>query len=90
MGVAFIGLGRFDEAVFAANKALSQNQIFMSPYCCLTTALAHLGREAEARDAAARLLELKPDFRISEWVARSGPRTHQMFIGGLRKAGLPE
>ncbi|WP_229165599.1 adenylate/guanylate cyclase domain-containing protein [Bradyrhizobium altum] len=90
MGVAFIGLGRFDEAVAAAKRALSQNQIFMPSYCCLTTALAHLGREAEARDAAARLLELKPDFRISEWVTRRGPRTHQMFIDGLRKAGLPE
>ena len=90
MGVAFIGLGRFDEAVVSAKKAFSQNQIFMSPYCCLTTALAHLGREAEAREAAARLLELKPDFRISEWVARSGPRPDQMFIDGLRKAGLPE
>jgi adenylate cyclase len=56
MGVAFIGLGRFDEAVVAAKTALSQNQIFAPSYCCLTTALAHLGREAEAKDAAARLL----------------------------------
>ncbi|WGD54527.1 tetratricopeptide repeat protein [Bradyrhizobium sp. CB1650] len=90
MAVALIGLGRFDEAVVAAKKALSQTQIFVRPYCCLTAALAHLGREAEARDAAARLLELKPDFRISEWAARSGPRTHQMFIDGLRKAGIPK
>jgi TolB-like protein len=90
MGVAFIGLGRFDEAVVAAKKALSQNQSFVPSYCCLTTALAHLGREAEARDAAAHLLELKPDFRISEWVARSGLRPHQMFVDGLRKAGIPE
>jgi adenylate cyclase len=90
MGAAFIGLGRFDEAVVAAKKALSQNRIFVPSYCCLTTALAHLGREAEARDAAASLLELKPDFRISGWVARSCPRTRQMFIDGLRKAGIPE
>ena len=90
MAVAFIGLGRFDEAVVAAKKALSQNQTFAAPYRCLTTALAQLGREAEARDAAARLLELKPDFRISEWVAQSGPRQREVFIDGLRKAGLPE
>jgi TolB-like protein/tetratricopeptide (TPR) repeat protein len=90
MGVAFIGLGRFDEAVAAAKKALSQNRTFAAAYRCLTTALAHLGREAEAREAAARLLELEPDFRISEWVARSGRRhDDQMFIDGLRKAGLP-
>jgi len=90
MGVAFIGLGRFDEAVAAARRALTQNQTFAPSYRCLTTALAHLGREAEAREAAARLLELKPDFRISEWVARNGPPFDQMFIDGLRKAGLPQ
>jgi adenylate cyclase len=87
MGVAFIGLGRFDEAVAAAKKGL---KTFAAPYCCLTTALAHLGREAEAREAAAHLLELPPDFRISEWVSRSGRRSDQIFIDGLRKAGLPE
>ena len=90
MGVAFIDLGRFDEAVVAAKKALGQNQRFLPSYCCLTTAFAHLGREAEAREAVTRLLELKPDFRISEWVSRSGLRTSQMFIDGLRKAGIPE
>ena len=74
MAIAFIGLGRFDEAVAAAKKALSQNQTFAPSYRCLTTALAHLGREAEARQAAAPLLELKPDFRISNWVAHSGRR----------------
>jgi TolB-like protein/tetratricopeptide (TPR) repeat protein len=90
MGVAFVGLGRFDDAVAAAKKALSQNRTFAAAYRCLTAALAHLGREAEAREAAARLLELEPDFRISEWVARSGRRhDDQMFIDGLRKAGLP-
>ncbi|MEH2506454.1 adenylate cyclase [Bradyrhizobium sp. AZCC 1578] len=90
MGVTFIDLGRFDEAVAAVKKALSQNQTFAASYRCLTTALAHLGREAEARKAAACLLELEPDFRISEWVARSGRRHDQIFIDGFRKAGLPE
>jgi adenylate cyclase len=90
MAVAFIDLGRFDEAVGAAKKALGQTQSFLPAYCCLTTALVHLGREAEAREAVARLLGLKPDFRISEWVSRSGLRTNQIVIEGLRKAGIPE
>jgi adenylate cyclase len=90
MSAAFIGLGRFDEAVAAAKKALRENQTFVITYRCLAAALAHLGREAEAREAAARLLELEPDFRISDWVARSGRLQNQMFIDGLRKAGLPE
>ena len=42
MGVAFVGLGRFDDAVAAAKKALSQNWTFAAAYRCLTTALADL------------------------------------------------
>jgi adenylate cyclase len=90
MGVAFIGLGRFDEAVSAAKKAVRQNPLFPFSYRCLASALAHLGREAEASEAVAGLLELDPDFRISERVARGDVSGLQLYIGGLRKAGLPE
>ena len=90
MGIAFLKLQRFDEAVAAAKKALRKNQTFSTTYRCLAAALAHLGRDAEAREAAARLLELEPNFRISEWVARGGQWQVQLFIDGLRKAGLPE
>ena len=90
MGVAFIGLRRFDEAVSAAKKAVRQNPTFPFAYRCLASALAHLGREAEAREAAAGLLELDPDFRISERVALAMYRRLQLYIDGLRKAGLPE
>jgi adenylate cyclase len=88
MGTAFIGLGRFDEAVVAARKAIRQNPLYPMTYRCLAIALAHLRREAEAREAAAGLLKLEPGFRISEWPA--GRRLPQIYIDGLRKAGLPE
>jgi adenylate cyclase len=89
MGIALIGLGRFDEAVAAAKNALRKNQTFPTAYRCLAAALAHLGRDAEARKTVTQLLEIEPNFRISEYLARSGHR-QQMFIDGLRKAGLPE
>jgi adenylate cyclase len=88
MGVAFIGLGRFDEAVAAAKKAVRQNRRYSVTHRCLASALAHLGRETEAREAAAGLLELEPSFRISEWAAERW--LPQIYIDGLRKAGLPE
>ena len=66
MGIAFIGLGRFDEAVAAAKKALQKNQTYGAAYRCLAAALAHLGRDAEARKAVAQVLEIEPHFRISE------------------------
>jgi adenylate cyclase len=52
--------------------------------------IGHLGREAEAREAAARLLELDPNFTISAWIARGGPSNAKLMIEGLRKAELPE
>jgi adenylate cyclase len=89
MGIAFIGLGRFDEAVSAAKKALQSNQAYGPAYRCLAAALAHLGRDTEARKAAAQFLEFDPYFRISEWVDHTGQRQAHMYIDGLRKAGLP-
>jgi adenylate cyclase len=90
MGIACIGADRFDEAVSAAKNALQTNQTSGAAYRCLAAALAHLGRDSEAKKAVAQLLEIEPHFRISEWVARSGQSQAQMFIDGLRKAGLPE
>ncbi|MGY4314617.1 adenylate/guanylate cyclase domain-containing protein [Bradyrhizobium sp. JR3.5] len=93
MGIAFIELGRFDEAIIAARKAIRRNPSFSSAYRCLASAFAHLGRDAEAREAAARLLETDPTFAISAWMARAsayGQSGFKVLVEGLRKAGLPE
>ena len=90
MGMAFIGLRRFDEAIAAAKKAQRQNPSFPLTYRCLASAFAHLGRDAEAREAAARLLEFDPAFTISALIARGGQSNSKLIIEGLRKAGLPE
>jgi adenylate cyclase len=90
MGVAFIELGRFDEAIVAAKKAQRQNPSFSAAYRCLASAFAHLGRDADAREAAARVLETDPGFTISAWIARGGQSNSKLAIEGLRKAGLPE
>jgi len=87
---ALIELHRFDEAIVAGKKAQRQNSSFSSAYRCLASAFAHLGRDAEARDAAARLLEVDPGFTISAWIARGGQSNAKLVIEGLRKAGLPE
>jgi TolB-like protein len=90
MSVALIGLGRFDEAVSAARKAVRLNPLFAFTYRCLASALAHLERDAEAREAVAGLLELDPNFRISERVARGDALGLRSYVDGLRKAGVPE
>jgi adenylate cyclase len=90
MGMALIELCRFDEAIVAGKRALRQNQSYPAPYRCLASAFAHLGRDAEARAAAAHVLEFDPTFTITSWIARGGLSNATLYIEGLRKAGLPE
>jgi adenylate cyclase len=86
-----IELGRFDEAIVAGKKAVRQNPSFPQAYGCLASAFAHLRRDAEAREAAARVLGFYPAFTISSWIARRGGQSSaKLLIEGLRKAGLPE
>ena len=89
-GVALIELGRFDEAIVVLKKALRQNPSYVQACRCLASAFAHLGRDAEAHDAAARAIEIDPAFTISAFVARGAGKNVKLLIEGLRKAGLPE
>ena len=90
MGMAFIELRRFDEAIVAGKRALRQNPSYVAAYRCLASAFANLGRDAEAREAAAHVLEFDPAFTISAWIARGGLSNAKLMNEGLRKAGLPE
>ncbi len=90
MGYAFIELRRFDDALIAGKKGQRQNPSYSGAYRCLASAFAHLGREPEAREAAAHLLEVDPAFTISSWIARGGQSNAKLLTEGLRKAGLPE
>jgi adenylate cyclase len=94
IGMAFIELRRFDEAIVAAKKGQRQNPAYSAAYRCLASAFAHLGRDAEARAAAARMFEVDPAFTtISAFIARApglGKSGSKMLIEGLQKAGLPE
>jgi adenylate cyclase len=88
--MAFIELRRFDEAIVAGKKAQRHNPSYAAAYRSLASAFAHLGRDAEARKAAARVLEFDPAFTISALIARGGYSNATLLIEGLRKAGLPE
>jgi adenylate cyclase len=94
IGQALIELRRFDEAIVAGKKALRQNPSNSAVYRCLASAFAHLGRDAEAREAAAHVLALDPVFTISAVIARAPglplETGQKLLIEGLRKAGLPE
>ncbi|MBR1178083.1 adenylate/guanylate cyclase domain-containing protein [Bradyrhizobium sp. KB893862 SZCCT0404] len=90
MGFALIELGRFEEAIAAARKALRWNSSYSVAYRCLASAFAHIDRDAEAREAVACLLELDRAFTLSALIARGGVSKLKLYIEGLRKAGVPE
>jgi TolB-like protein len=89
LGMAFIELGRFDEAIVAGKKAQRQNPSYSAAYWCLASAFAHLGHDAEARLATARLFELDPAFTLSARIGRGRQSNAKLLTEGLRKAGLP-
>jgi adenylate cyclase len=93
-GIAFAQLisGRFDEAVSTAKKALQANSRYSTTIRVLASAYANLNAEADARRTVQRLLELEPRLSLSSLIRRSprcGPEM-EIYVGGLRKAGLPE
>ena len=60
MGLAYVGLGRFDKAVEAASKALRKNQNFSSTYRCLASALAHSGAQTRRKARREGSFEMDP------------------------------
>ena len=87
IGYALIELRRFDEAVAVSKKALRQNSSDGIAFRGLAAALAHLGRDAEAREALARLREINPAYAVSRAPSHIA-QSHKLLIEGLQKAGI--
>jgi tetratricopeptide (TPR) repeat protein len=89
---ALLQMGRFEEALEAAEQALRINPLYPSPLRIAAAALAHLGRETEAQAMVARLLTVAPQESLSDLRARSGyceTPAVQLYFEGLARAGLP-
>ena len=90
---AYFQLGDYEKSVDYATKALLRPETAFWGNCVKTSALAHVGRLDESREALSELLQRRPSISIS-LVREIFPITDQEFleayVGGLRKAGLPE
>jgi adenylate cyclase len=98
-GSAFLALalakfhrGQDEDAATDARKSVQSSPGFSTPYVALTAPLARLGRLEEARIAAARILELQPEFRCSRFLAgvNCDPSLADALTEALRPTGLPE
>jgi tetratricopeptide (TPR) repeat protein len=90
--LGYFHLGRYEEAAAAAYKSNHANTAHSITYVQMAAALAKLGRLKEAREAAARVLQLHPTFRYSQQFAGVGcaPALAVKMADALSATGLPE
>jgi len=83
--------GRYDEACLWAEKGLSANPSWSVAARVAAASHALAGRTEQARRAMARLRKLDPTLRLSQMEEIPlRPEHRAKYVGGLRKAGLPE
>jgi tetratricopeptide (TPR) repeat protein len=84
---------RYTEAADFAKRALRHNEKLAPAFHILAAAQAHLGNEAEAKEALASALKINPGMTLKAF-----PKNYHVgrfknldaYLGGLRKAGLPD
>jgi len=93
MAFAHFCLSRYLDASNWATRALARQSDFVPAMRVATAAYALAGNIDEARRLLGRMLKLEPSLTLSNYRSRSFFRRtqdYQMFIEGLRLAGLPE
>jgi adenylate cyclase len=90
LGNSYRLLGGFEEAVAMYKKtvALTPNNIIAFVNLAGTCGL--MGKEEEAKAAAAEILRLNPKWSIEYYAKTSLFKDRDLVVEGLRKAGLPE
>jgi TolB-like protein/Flp pilus assembly protein TadD len=93
MAFALFLLSRYDEALGWAQSATMQQPRYPTPMEVAAASAALAGRLDTARTWIARLREINPDYRVSDFKnLRPLQRSEDLarYEDGLRKAGLPE
>jgi len=93
LGQAYLSLRKYEKAVEFSREALRHKMTPWPVNAYEVSALGHLGRREEAREALSELLRRKPGLQLShlkEGFIPVTPRKIEDFLEGLRKAGLPE
>jgi adenylate cyclase len=90
--VAHFFARRFEESLYWGRRATAITPQARIPLWCAAAALGHLGRLEEAHAEIDRILELHPAATLAR--ARIASFRHDwmydLYLDGLRKAGLPE
>ncbi|HYN62514.1 MAG TPA: winged helix-turn-helix domain-containing protein [Rubrivivax sp.] len=87
--LAYYTLRRYRESVAVAESALARYPDIAFLHAIRAAALAQLGDQDAARDAAAQVLRLDPFSRVADYGTRFAKPEHTAHLqDGLRKAGL--
>jgi adenylate cyclase len=92
IGLGHFVRGRYEESAAAQRAAIRSKPGFSISHFLLAAPLAKLGRMDEAKAAAARGLELQPNYSSRGQCAAIGavPELAAPLIEAMREAGLPE
>jgi len=85
--------GQYEEAINTANRALARKPSSVYPHIFLTVAYGASGRTPEARIEAEKVLQLYPNFTVSNWMQSrlyKDPADVDKVSKLLIEAGLPE
>ena len=94
LGHANFVLRRYDEAIAAFDEAATRSPRFWPAHIMKASALGHLGRGAEAKNAAALAEQTNPMLAMlaTEFVSVAAPYKNAAdfdhFMAGLRKANI--
>jgi adenylate cyclase len=91
LAIAYRVAERYEEAITAEKRALTRKPDFFPAYYGLTICYAELGRETEARAAAAEVLRLNPNFSVEfqrQFLPFKDQAVLERELAALRKAGL--
>jgi len=89
-GIIYRESGHYEKAIEASKKVLESEPNAQIPYITLAISYIRLGREEEARAAAAEILRINPKFSVNRY-AKVIPFTQPLvdrIVEDLRKAGL--
>jgi adenylate cyclase len=85
---------QYENAIPLWNKAIKRNPDYLFAYCGLTYAYQMSGNETKAREAAAEVLRIKPNFSVDQDAGKVNPfkdaDLKKRWLEALRKAGLPD
>jgi TolB-like protein/Tfp pilus assembly protein PilF len=90
LAVAYRDAGQYEKAIEECKKALQREPNSQFPYIHMAISYLRLGREEEARAAAAEILRVNPKFSLERY-ARTLPFTKPVadrIVEDLRRAGL--